>query len=117
MPTPNLIALDWGSTSARAYLMSEESEVIGQRQAPLGVLNVKNRDFEGALLELCGPWLMVRTDTPIVAAGMIGSKQGWHEAPYVPVPADPSALASRMIAVELPKKRKLWIVPGVSTAP
>jgi len=116
MPTPKLIALDWGSTSARAYLMSEESEVIGQRQAPLGVLKVRNRDFEGALLELCGPWLMVRTDTPIVAAGMIGSKQGWHEAPYVPLPAALSDLASRMIAVDLPKQRKLWIVPGVSTA-
>lgn len=117
MPTPKLIALDWGSTSARAYLMAEESEVIGQRQAPLGILNVQDRDFEGALLELCGPWLMVRTDTPIVAAGMIGSKQGWVEAPYVPVPAGLDELSTRMIAVELPKKRKLWIVPGVSTVP
>lgn len=117
MPTPKLIALDWGSTSARAYLMAEESEVIGQRQAAHGILNVKNRDFEGALLELCGPWLMVRTDTPIVAAGMIGSKHGWAEAPYVPLPAGLADLATRMTAVELPKKRKLWIVPGVSTVP
>jgi 2-dehydro-3-deoxygalactonokinase len=116
MPTPKLIALDWGSTSARAYLMAEESEVIGQRQAPLGVLNVKNRDFEGALLELCGPWLMVRTNTPIIAAGMIGSRQGWIEAPYVEVPAGLSELAQRMTTIEIPKKRKLWIVPGMSTA-
>jgi 2-dehydro-3-deoxygalactonokinase len=116
MPTPKLIALDWGTTSSRAYLMAEESELVGQRQAPLGVLNVKDRDFEGALLELCGPWLLVRTDTPIVAAGMIGSKQGWVEAPYVPLPAGLAELSMRLTAVDLPKKRKLWIVPGVSTA-
>jgi len=115
MPTPKLIALDWGSTSARAYLMSDESEVIGQRQAPLGVLNVKNRDFEGALLELCGPWLMVRTNTPIIAAGMIGSRQGWVEVPYIDIPAGLSDLSKRMTAIEIPKQRKLWIVPGMAT--
>src|SRR5258706_1505950 len=115
MPTPRLIALDWGSTSARGYLMADESDVIGQRQAELGVLNVKNRDFEGALIELCGPWLLVRMNTPIVACGMIGSRQGWAEAPYLEYPVGLPELGQRMIAVDLPKKRKLWIVPGVST--
>ncbi len=114
MPTPKLIALDWGSTSARAYLMAEESDVIGQRHAPLGVLNVKDGDFEGALLELCGPWLLVRTETPIVASGMIGSRQGWSEAPYVECPAGPQELGRGMKAIEVAKRRKLWIVPGVS---
>lgn len=114
MPTPKLIALDWGSTSARAYLMAEESDVIGQRHAPLGVLNVKNGDFEGALLELCGPWLLVRTETPIIASGMIGSRQGWAEAPYVECPAGLVEVARSMKPIELAKRRKLWIVPGVS---
>src|SRR5438477_7827455 len=117
MATPKLIALDWGSTSARAYLMSEENEVIGQRQAPLGVLNVKDRDFEGALIELCGPWLLAREDTPIVASGMIGSRQGWTEVPYVECPAGISQLAARMKSIDFAKQRKLWIVPGVSTPP
>ncbi|MEP6702978.1 MAG: 2-dehydro-3-deoxygalactonokinase [Betaproteobacteria bacterium] len=115
MATPKLIALDWGSTSARAYLMAEENEIIGQRQAPLGILNVKDRDFDGALIELCGPWLMVRMATPIIAAGMIGSRQGWAEAPYVEYPAGLSELAARMTQIDIAKKRKLWIVPGIST--
>ena len=114
MPTPKLIALDWGSTTARAYLMADESDVIGQRHAPLGVLNVKDGDFEGALLELCGPWLMVRTETPIIASGMIGSRQGWAEAPYVECPAGLVEVSRSMKAIELAKRRKLWIVPGVS---
>ena len=116
MSTPKLIALDWGSTSARAYLMSEESDVIGQRVAQLGVLNVKDSDFEGALLELCGPWLMVRINTPIIAAGMIGSRQGWAEAPYVEAPAGLSELSAKLTPVPIGKGRRLWIIPGVSFA-
>ena len=114
MTTPKLIALDWGSTSARAYLMADENEIVGQRTAPLGVLNVKDGDFEGALLELCGPWLLVRKEMPIVASGMIGSRQGWSEAPYVKCPAGLSELSAHLLPVEIAKRRKLWIVPGVS---
>src|SRR5512132_1600549 len=114
MPTPKLIALDWGSTAARAYLMAAEGDVIGQRSAPLGILNVQNGDFEGALLELCGPWLMVRTETPIVAAGMIGSRQGWVEAPYVECPVGLAELSAKLTPIEIAKRRTLWIVPGVS---
>jgi 2-dehydro-3-deoxygalactonokinase len=114
MTTPRLIALDWGSTSARAYLMSDENEIVGQRQAPLGILNIKDRRFDGALLDLCGPWLLARRELPLIAAGMIGSRQGWAEAPYVTCPAGLSELSSHLKPVEIPNQRKLWIVPGVS---
>ncbi len=114
MATPKLIALDWGSTSARAYLLADANEVIGQRAGALGILNIKDNDFEGALLELCGPWLLVRTDTPIVASGMIGSQQGWAEAPYISCPAGLAELGANLLPVDIPRRRKLWIVPGVS---
>ena len=114
MTIPKLIALDWGSTSARAYLMSDENEIVGQRQAPLGVLNIQDGKFDGALLDLCGPWLLARREMPIVAAGMIGSRQGWAEAPYVDCPAGLSELSAKLTPVEIPNRRKLWIVPGVS---
>ena len=114
MATPKLIALDWGSTSARAYLLADANEVIGQRAGPLGILNVKDSDFEGALLELCGPWLLVRTDTPIIASGMIGSRQGWGEAPYISCPAGLAELGANLLPIDIPRGRKLWVVPGVS---
>ena len=72
------------------------------------------RDFEGALLELCGPWLMVRTDTPIVAAGMIGSRQGWVEVPYVECPAGLSRARRQLTPIDIGQAAQLWIVPGVS---
>ena len=94
--------------------MADENEIVGQRQAPLGVLNIKERRFDSALLDLCGPWLLARREMPLVAAGMIGSRQGWAEAPYVNCPAGLSELSSHLHPVEIPNERKLWIVPGVS---
>ena len=32
--------------------------------------------------------------------GMVGSAQGWAEAPYVPCPADTGSLAGKAVAVE-----------------
>ncbi len=38
--------------------------------------------FEGALLRLVEPWLAAGRVTPVIACGMVGSRQGWMEAPY-----------------------------------
>ena len=51
---------------------------------------------------------------PLVAAGMIGSRQGWAEAAYIKCPAGLLELSSQLKPVEIPNQRKLWIVPGVS---
>ena len=48
--------------------------------------------FEGALCELAGDWMA--PGVPVVACGMVGSRQGWVEAPYVPVPCTPDQFTS-----------------------
>ena len=50
--------------------------------------------------------------TPRLACGMIGSRQGWSEAPYVDCPAPLAALAAGIIRVA---DNKLTIIPGVRT--
>jgi 2-dehydro-3-deoxygalactonokinase len=45
-------------------------------------------------------------------SGMIGSRQGWAEAAYVPCPADTAALAAHLLSP--PGVERVWIVPGVS---
>ncbi len=44
--------------------------------------------FEPALLRLISPWLGAGV-TPVLAAGMVGARQGWLEAPYRTVPCPP----------------------------
>ena len=104
-----LLAIDWGTTSARAYRMSAAGRVLDVRNAPLGISQVHDGRFAEALARLLGDW---HDDaSPRIACGMIGSRQGWIEAPYVPCPAPLSGLASGIVRVP---EARLAVVPGVS---
>ncbi len=105
-----LIALDWGTTSARAYRMDARGAVLDVRSAPLGITQVRDGAFAPALDELLGDWASERA--PLLAAGMIGSRQGWIEAPYCETPVSLGSLAAGI--VQVPGAR-LRIVPGVRT--
>ena len=105
-----LVAIDWGTTSARAYRVAANGEVLEARAAPLGVLHVTDGRFDDALRELLGGWQDERA--PRVASGMIGSRQGWIEAPYIACPAPLTALVDGLVRT---RDGELFIVPGVST--
>ena len=111
----NLIALDWGTTSLRAYLIDAAGEIIERRVGGPGIMRIENGAFEAALDAFVGDWMRAHPDAALIASGMIGSKQGWREAPYCPCPADEAALAARLIRVPLAGGRQLAIVPGMST--
>ncbi len=111
----NLIALDWGTTSLRAYLLGASGEIIERRDGGPGIMRIENGAFEAALDAFAGDWMRAHPDAALIASGMIGSKQGWREAPYCPCPATEAALAAHLIRVPLAGGRRLAIVPGVST--
>jgi 2-dehydro-3-deoxygalactonokinase len=87
------IALDWGTTSFRAYLADGGGHVAETVSAPDGILAVKDGDFDAALERHIGKW---DVSLPVVAAGMITSRQGWIELPYVSCPAGPAELAAAL---------------------
>ena len=102
-----LIAIDWGTTSARAYRLDAAGGVLATRAAPLGIKTILDGRFLPALDVLLADW---RDDTaPRIACGMIGSRQGWIEAPYVDCPAGLNQLAGTL--TQTPEGR-LAIVPG-----
>jgi 2-dehydro-3-deoxygalactonokinase len=104
-----LLAFDWGTTSARVYRLGHDGSVLDRRSAPLGVLHVRDGDFAAALRTLAGDWIDI--DAPRIASGMIGSRQGWLEAPYVPCPAALDTLAGGIVRTP---GGELMIVPGVT---
>ncbi len=105
-----LIAIDWGTSSARAYRFDGAGRLLGSRKAPLGIKQVRNGRFDLALAQLLGDWSA--ESVPLIACGMIGSRQGWIEAPYVDCPASLVALADRVVQTRL---ERLTIVPGIAT--
>ena len=100
------IAVDWGSTNRRAYLIDSSGRSTKEFEDSKGVLSVPEGGFPAAIGEIRDKL----GDKPLLLAGMIGSNKGWVEAPYVPCPAGIEDLAKN---VKWPSEREA-IVPGVS---
>src|SRR5688572_6454740 len=83
-----LVALDWGTSSLRAWLLDADGAVRDEAAAPLGILKVPGGDFDAVFRQIVEKW----HPTAAIASGMIGSRQGWAEAPYANCPADAAAL-------------------------
>jgi 2-dehydro-3-deoxygalactonokinase len=107
MATPALIAIDWGTTSARSYCLDEHGKICDQRSLPLGIANIQDGRFAEASQQLVASW---DDRLPCLACGMIGSRQGWKEAPYVECPASLDRLAGGVVKVD-----RLSILPGLIT--
>lgn len=107
------IAIDWGTTNFRAFLMQETEQLQHLNQA-CGLLSVEDGQFSPILQNLLQPWLDQHGALPIVMAGMVGSQQGWHEVPYAPLPCSAKGLLSLTLAFTTSWGSPAWIVPGVS---
>ncbi|MDR0246345.1 MAG: 2-dehydro-3-deoxygalactonokinase [Burkholderia sp.] len=118
-PLPRLIALDWGTTSLRAYLMAGARTVLDERAAPKGVMQIGGAGVaiadacDEAFEDVCGAWLDAWPGLPVVAAGMVGSAQGWREAPYADVPIDAARLGASLQPVQARRGVTVHIVPGL----
>jgi 2-dehydro-3-deoxygalactonokinase len=107
-----LIAVDWGTSNLRTALLDGAGRAVETRSAPGGVMAVQGGGFLAALQALCGDWIE-RHARPVIASGMIGSRQGWKEAPYVDCPAGLAQAAARLTRVDLTARVALHIVPGL----
>lgn len=105
--SPALIALDWGTTSLRGWLIAGDGALLDRRAGGPGILAVSNNDFAAAYRTFVAGW----PAAPSIASGMIGSKQGWVEAPYVSCPGGFSDLAPGLRATP---DDALRIAPGIA---
>ncbi|MGA7199582.1 2-dehydro-3-deoxygalactonokinase [Roseiarcus sp.] len=110
---PALIALDWGSSSFRAYLMSREGDVLDEIESADGVSTIAPHAFPATLERLAGGWFLAYPGLPIIASGMIGSRHGWREAPYVRCPAEPRDIAANLTPVGT-DEREVHLAPGLA---
>ena len=110
LASPALIGLDWGTSSLRAYLMDASGRVVDDRTEPWGIMQLGARSFSEATQQITREWAGAG-EVAIIASGMVGSAQGWMQAPYCPVPAGPSEIASALVRVP---HANVHIVPGVA---
>lgn len=114
MESPQLIGVDWGTSSFRGYLIDRHGRVIDRRTGAMGILSVADAGFEAALAAEVAGWLSTHGPLPIIMSGMIGSRQGWRETAYVPCPAGIADLAATLLRFEGDSLGRLAIVPGLT---
>jgi 2-dehydro-3-deoxygalactonokinase len=114
MTTPQLIGLDWGTTSCRAYLIGADGAVLARMNDGPGILKVENGHFGPWLDSTIGGWIATHGIAPLILSGMIGSRQGWKEAPYAKCPAGTGDIVKALARIEW-GELTIALVPGLST--
>lgn len=102
-----LLAVDWGSTNRRVFVLAADGTILDTAQDDRGILNMGGSSFPAEAAAMRARW----GDLPMLCAGMVGSNRGWVDAGYVPAPASLSAIAHAVHWVECGRTA---IVPGVS---
>ncbi len=114
MENPTWIAVDWGTSHLRAWGMTGDGRVLQKAQSADGMGTLEPAEFEPALLRLIDPWLTdARID--VLACGMVGARQGWVEALYVPTPCKPADAPVTYARTHDPRLN-MMIMPGISQA-
>jgi 2-dehydro-3-deoxygalactonokinase len=110
---PAFVAVDWGTSSFRSWLMSAGGEAIAESRGSEGMLHCASSGFAPVLrhhLEKLG----AGDGMPVLIGGMAGARQGWVEAPYLKTPTRLEALHEGAIRVDTPGDVR--ILPGIAQA-
>ncbi|TKT79144.1 2-dehydro-3-deoxygalactonokinase [Aquamicrobium sp. LC103] len=111
--TPASIIVDWGTTSLRAALVTATGMTVAARETEGGIQFVEDRRFEAALMDAVGDWFEAHGLLPVLAIGMITSRNGWIEVPYVDAPAGVDELAGGTHSITLGNGATLTFLAGL----
>lgn len=107
-----MIAIDWGTSSFRAYRLAPDGRVLARLASANGILKIPQGGFPAALQSEIAPWLQAG-ETKIILSGMVGSRQGWVEAQYLPCPAGAPEIAQNLTEIPHPTLQ-IKLVPGLT---
>lgn len=109
--TDRLIGVDWGSTAFRAWLF-EDGRCTDAMRDPSGELrSVADGAFEAHLTERVGAWF--RPAATMLLSGMVTSRNGWVETPYLACPVAAGDLLAAAVWRDL-RGMRLGFLPGVA---
>ena len=106
------IVVDWGTSNFRAYRFDDRGALTETHQAQAGILSVTPGGFEAVLEREIGGWLDGSAE--VFLSGMITSRNGWVETPYVEMPATLEALAAGAVHRRTARGTALHFLPGVA---
>ncbi len=112
--SPDWIAVDWGTSNLRAFAMTSDGMVLDEVRSDQGMSGLAPDAFEPVLHALIQHWDLPKPCT-VIACGMVGSRQGWQEAPYRSVPC-PAKTGTPVRAASKSEGLHVWLIPGIKQA-
>lgn len=106
----SFIAINWGSTNFRAYLISRDGIVLDSIKTAQGVTKISRGEMVEIADEISRRW---PDATGAYAAGMIGSSSGWESVPYCSCPASLADLAHAIQPTKI-GALQCHLIPGLS---
>src|SRR5215216_3825818 len=106
------VAVDWGTSSFRLWLVDRAGNVLGERRSHEGMMAAGKLGFATVLqshLDAVG----AAPGLPVIVCGMAGARQGWVEAGYVDTPARLASIPEHAVAVP-GQDRDIRILPGIA---
>src|SRR5882762_10049148 len=110
MSRDGYVAVDWGTSSLRLWLVDAAGHVRGERRSAEGMMVAGKLGF-AIVLQSHLDALGAANDLPVIICGMAGARQGWVEAGYVDTPAQLSDVLGRAVVVG-GQPRDIRILPG-----
>src|SRR5258706_4370109 len=104
--------VDWGPSSFRLWALDRDGRLLGERRSGQGVAFAAAEGFE-AVLESHLDALGVPDGVPVMMCGMVGSRAGWVEAPYLDAPVRLKRLAE-LATLAPARRRDVRILPGIA---
>lgn len=105
----HVLGIDWGTTNRRAYLVDARGHCLRSHSDDRGMLAERGRF--AASLESLRYAMEVPAATPVIMSGMVGSAQGWREAPYLGCEVPLAELPRHLVPVP-DAPGQVAIVPG-----
>lgn len=112
MEKPAYVAVDWGTSSFRLWLVDTDGNVLAERRSGEGMTAAAKAGF-AAVLQSHLDAVQAPDSLPVIICGMAGARQGWVEAGYVDVPASLSSILSGAVSVP-GQPRDIRILPGLA---
>jgi 2-dehydro-3-deoxygalactonokinase len=106
------VAVDWGTSSFRLWLVDRAGNILGERRSHEGMMAAGKLGFATVLqshLEAAG----AAPGLPVIVCGMAGARGGWVEAGYVDTPARLASVLKHAVAVP-GQDRDIRILPGIA---
>lgn len=109
----SIVAVDWGSSQFRAYLLDGNGAILEKTENDLGIFKARESGFEDVLYSSCGGWFGRLPALPVLICGMAGSREGWTETAYLNCPLTLDELGNCLVRVPEVRDNPVFIVPGI----